>query len=54
MLRRMILAGHVAHVGEMRNTYNILIGKPEEKYISLARPRRRWENIRTVLREIRW
>jgi hypothetical protein len=29
--RRMRLAGHVAHWGEMRNAYNIFIGKPKEK-----------------------
>jgi hypothetical protein len=36
----------------MRNTYNILVGKPGRKR-SLGRPR--WEdNIRIDLREIRW
>jgi hypothetical protein len=40
--------------GEMRNVYNILIGKPEEKR-PLGRSRHRWEdNIRMDLREIRW
>jgi hypothetical protein len=29
--RRMIWAGHVACVGEKRNAYRILVGKPEEK-----------------------
>jgi hypothetical protein len=29
ILRRMKWAGHVAHVVEMRNAYNILVGKPE-------------------------
>jgi hypothetical protein len=29
--RRMIRAGHVARMGEMRNAYKILIGKPEGK-----------------------
>jgi hypothetical protein len=24
-------AGHVAHMGKMRNAYKILVGKPEEK-----------------------
>jgi hypothetical protein len=39
---------------EMRNTYKILVGKPEGKR-PLGRPRRRWEdNIRMDLREIRW
>jgi hypothetical protein len=46
--------GHVARVGEMRNTYNILVGKPEGKR-SVGRRRRRWEdNIRMYLREIWW
>jgi hypothetical protein len=50
----MKLAGHVAHMGEMRNTYNILIGKPDGK-IPHGRPTCRWEaNIRTNLREIVW
>jgi hypothetical protein len=44
--------GHVARMGEMRNAYNILIGKPEGKR-SLGRPRRRWEdNIRMDVREM--
>jgi hypothetical protein len=38
----------------MRNTYNILVGKPEEKG-PLRRPRhRRDDNIRMGLREIGW
>jgi hypothetical protein len=28
-LRRMRWAGHIAHIGEMRNAYNILVGKSE-------------------------
>jgi hypothetical protein len=39
-------------MGEMRNVYRILVGKPEGKR-PLGRPRRRWEdNIRMDLREI--
>jgi hypothetical protein len=35
-----------------RNTYSILVGKPEGKR-SLGRPRRRWvDNIKMELREI--
>jgi hypothetical protein len=30
-------------MGEMRNAYNILVGKPEEKR-PFGRPRRRWED----------
>jgi hypothetical protein len=40
--RRMRWAGHVAHIEEMRNIYNILVGKPKGKR-PLGRPRRRWE-----------
>jgi hypothetical protein len=29
--RRVILAGNVARVGEMRNAYKIFVGKPEGK-----------------------
>jgi hypothetical protein len=38
----------------MRNAYNVLVGKSEEKR-PLGRPRRRWEdNIRMDLRETGW
>jgi hypothetical protein len=41
-------------VGEIRNAYNILIGKPKGKRLH-GRHRRRWEgNIRMDLREIEW
>jgi hypothetical protein len=33
--------GHVESMGEIRNAYNILVGKPEEKR-PLVRSRRRW------------
>jgi hypothetical protein len=50
--RRMRLAGHVALMGELRGTYDILVGKPEGRR-PLGRPRRRWEgNIKMDLREI--
>jgi hypothetical protein len=50
--RRMIWAGHVARMGEKRNTYRILVGKPEGNR-PLGRPRRRWvDNIRMDLGEI--
>jgi hypothetical protein len=29
--RRMRWAGHVARMGEKKNSYRILVGKPEEK-----------------------
>jgi hypothetical protein len=41
-------------MGEMRNVYKILVGKPEGKR-PLGKPRRRFENnIRLDPREIRW
>jgi hypothetical protein len=47
-------AGHAARMGEMRNAYKILVGKPEGKR-PLGRPRQRWEhNIRIDLRETGW
>ncbi|KAJ4452045.1 hypothetical protein ANN_03560 [Periplaneta americana] len=33
-------AGHIAHMGESRNSYRVLVGRPEGK-IPLGRPRRR-------------
>jgi hypothetical protein len=45
-------AWHVAQIGEKRNAYRILVGKPEGKR-PLGRPRRRWvDNIRNYLGEI--
>jgi hypothetical protein len=41
--RRMRWAGHVARVGEKRNLYRVLMGKPEGKR-PLGRPRHRWED----------
>jgi hypothetical protein len=50
--RRVRWAGNVTHVGDMRNTYNILVGKPKGKR-PLRRPRCGWEgNIRKDPREI--
>jgi hypothetical protein len=47
-------AGHVAQMGEKRNVYMILVGKPEGKR-PLGIRRRRWvDNIKMDLREIRW
>jgi hypothetical protein len=51
-LRRMRCVGHVARMGEKRNVYRLLVGKPEGKR-PLGRPRRRWmENIKMDLLEI--
>jgi hypothetical protein len=49
--RRMRWAGHVARMGEKRNAYRILVGKPEGTR-PLGRPRRRWvDNIKMNLRQ---
>jgi hypothetical protein len=41
-------------MGEKRNAYRILVGKPESKR-QLGRPRRRWVgNIKIDLREMGW
>jgi hypothetical protein len=39
--RMVIWAGHVARMGEKRNAYRILVGKPEGERL-VGRPRRRW------------
>jgi hypothetical protein len=50
--RRMKWAGHMARMGEERNVYRVLMGKPEGKR-PLERPRHRWEDgIRMDLKEI--
>jgi hypothetical protein len=42
----------VAHMGEGRGVYRVLVGRPDCKR-PLGRPRRRWEdNIKMDLREI--
>jgi hypothetical protein len=47
-------AGDVARMGEKRNLYRILVGKPEGKR-PLGRPKHRWvDNIKIDLREIEW
>jgi hypothetical protein len=50
----MVLAGHVARMGEERKVYRVLVGKTEGKS-PFATLRRRWEHgIRMDLREIGW
>jgi hypothetical protein len=47
------LAGHVARMGEKRNAYRLLVGKPEGKR-PLGRPIHRWVvSIRMDLLELR-
>jgi hypothetical protein len=50
--RRMRWVGHVAQMGEKRNVYRLLVGKPEGKR-PLGRWRRRWiDNIKMDHSEI--
>jgi hypothetical protein len=50
--RRMRWVGHVARMGEKRNVYRLLVGKPERKR-PLGRLRCRWiDNIRIDILEI--
>jgi hypothetical protein len=52
--RRMGWRGHVVRIGEKRNAYRLLVGKPEGR-IPLGRPRCRWvDNIKMDLLEIGW
>jgi hypothetical protein len=52
--RRMTWAGHVARIGEKRNAYRLLVGKPKGKR-PLGKPRRRWvDNIRIDLGAVGW
>jgi hypothetical protein len=47
--RRMKWAGHVARMGQKRNAYRLLVGKPEGRR-PLGKPRHRWfDNIRMDL-----
>ncbi|KAJ4431722.1 hypothetical protein ANN_20324 [Periplaneta americana] len=50
--RRLRWAGLVTRMGESRNAYRVLVGRPERKR-PLGRPRRRWEdNIKMDLRKV--
>jgi hypothetical protein len=52
--RTMGWAGYVERMGEKRNLYRILVGKPEEKR-PLGRPRRRWvDNMKMDLKDMGW
>jgi hypothetical protein len=52
--RRMRLEGHVARMGETRNAYRILVGKPEGKR-PLGTPRHRWMDIlKWILDRMEW
>jgi hypothetical protein len=53
-LRRIRWAGHVARMGEKRNAYTLLVGKPEGKR-SRGRPRCMWVgNIKIDLSRMGW
>ena len=50
--RRMRWVGHVAHMGEKRGVFRVLVGKPGRKK-PLGRSGRRWvDNIKMDLREV--
>jgi hypothetical protein len=49
--RRLRWMLHVAHMGEMRNAYDILVGNLELKR-PLGRPRHRWEDNIMYLRAV--
>jgi hypothetical protein len=51
--RRIKWAGHIAHMGEKRNAYRILVANPEG-IRALIRPICTWENNKMNLREIEW
>jgi hypothetical protein len=52
--RRMRWAGHVAHMGEGRRAYRILVGRPDGRR-PLGRPRHRLkDNIKMDLQEVLW
>jgi len=47
-------AWNVAHMGDRRNAYRVLVGRPGGKR-PFGRPRRRWEDdIKTGLQEAWW
>jgi hypothetical protein len=52
--RRTRWAGYLVRMGEMRNAYNIFIGKPEGKRRFGRRKRRLEDDIKMNLREIVW
>jgi hypothetical protein len=52
--RRVIWAGHVARMGQMRNAFIILVEKPEARR-PLGSPKGIWEdNMRMRFREVGW
>jgi hypothetical protein len=51
---RMMWAGHVAHIGEKRNVYRLLVRNPEGKRPLGRRRHRLVDNIKMDLLEIGW
>jgi hypothetical protein len=51
--RRMRWAGHVAHMGEERKVYRVLVGQPEGKR-PLGRLRHVWEDGIRILGRLAW
>jgi hypothetical protein len=49
--RRTRWEGHVAHMGDRRVAYRVLVGRHKGKR-PLGRPRRRWGYIKTDLQEV--
>lgn len=47
------MTGNLVHMGEKRNAYRVLLGKPESKK-RLGRPRYRWGNPKMNLEETEW
>jgi len=50
-IKKNVMGGHVAGVGEKSDIYRGLVGKPEGK-IPLGRPRRGWEDNKMDLQEV--
>jgi hypothetical protein len=40
-------------MGERRGVCRVLVGKPEGRRL-LGKPRRKWENIKMELQDVRW
>jgi hypothetical protein len=52
--RRMSLTGHVARMGEKKEAFRLLVGKPEGKRL-LGRRKHKWvDNIKMDLGETAW
>jgi hypothetical protein len=52
--RRMKWAGHVARMGERRNAYRIMVGKPEGRDHWEDQDVGGWTILKWILREIGW